>query len=144
MLLFESECATQKSNYEQLSETNFHTRCTLVGQASNDPLFSLQHVKKNDEKYTRLHKRLIERKLLTDDQSKLCEALLDLKMEIDTKIIQNANILNNESFVEQMMSKIIIDKFRNKYNFEINSENTKIINKLVTDEYINEFNGMAA
>ena len=98
----------------------------------------------NDEKYTRLHKRLIERKLLTDDQSKLCEALLDLKMEIDTKIIQNANILNNESFVEQMMSKIIIDKFRNKYNFEINSENTKIINKLVTDEYINEFNGMAA
>ena len=56
----------------------------------------------NDEKYARLHKRLMEKDPLTDSESKLFEALKGLKTEIDTQIEQNAKMLENENFVKKM------------------------------------------
>ena len=47
----------------------------------------------NDEKYARLHKRLMDKDPLTDSESKLFEALKGLKTEIDKQIEQNANML---------------------------------------------------
>jgi len=49
----------------------------------------------NDEKYARLHKRLMEKDPLTDSQSKLFEALSGLKAEVDKQIEQNAKMLYN-------------------------------------------------
>ena len=43
----------------------------------------------NDEKYARLHKRLMEKDPLTDSESKLFEALQGLKREVDLQILQN-------------------------------------------------------
>ena len=43
----------------------------------------------NDEKYARLHKRLLEKDPLTDSESKLFEALKGLKTEVDKHIEQN-------------------------------------------------------
>ena len=57
----------------------------------------------NDEKYARLHKRLMEKAPLTDSESKLFEALKGLKTEVDKQIEQNAKMLENENFVEKMM-----------------------------------------
>ena len=45
---------------------------------------------KNDEKYTRLHKRLMEKDPLTDSESKLFEALQSLKKEVDANVLQNS------------------------------------------------------
>ncbi len=47
----------------------------------------------NDEKYARLHKRLMDKDPLTDSESKLFAALKGLKTEIDKQIEQNANML---------------------------------------------------
>jgi type I restriction enzyme R subunit len=55
----------------------------------------------NDEKYARLHKRLMEKDPLTDKESKLFEALSGLKDAIDLEIMQKSDVLNNESFVEK-------------------------------------------
>lgn len=98
----------------------------------------------NDEKYARLHKRLMEKDPLTDSESKLFEALSGLKKEVDLQILQNSNLLENESFVERMTMRLVIDQFKNKHHIELDPAKTKRINALVVKEYMNEFYGRIA
>ncbi len=67
-----------------------------------------------------------------------------LKKETDTQILQNANILENESFVEKMISRLIVDQLKNKHNLPLDVKRTKFINGLIVKEYMNEFYGRAA
>ena len=97
-----------------------------------------------DEKYARIHKRLIEKSTLTISENKLFEALISLKKETDTTVLQNTKILENESYVEKMISRLIIDNFQNKHKIQLDSDKTKFINRLMVNEYINEFEGKAA
>ena len=98
----------------------------------------------NDEKYARLHKRLMEKDPLTDSESKLFEALQGLKKEVDHQIMQNAKLLENESFVEKMMMRLVIDQFKNKNNIPLDALTTKRVNGMLVKEYMNEFYGRVA
>ena len=98
----------------------------------------------NDEKYARLHKRLMEKDPLTDSESKLFEALQGLKKEVDAQIIQNSKMLENESFVERMMMLLVIDQFKNKQHIPLDAATTKRINGMIVKEYMNEFYGRTA
>lgn len=98
----------------------------------------------NDEKYARLHKRLMEKDPLTDRESKLFELLSGLKSQVDLKIEQNTQILSNENFVNQMVTRLIIDEFKTKNNIPLTAEVAKNINKLLVREYMNEYGGEAA
>ncbi len=97
----------------------------------------------NDEKYARLHKRLMEKDPLTDSESKLFEALNGLKAEVDKQIEQNAKMLENENFVEKMMMRLVIDQFKNKRHIPLTASTTKRINSLLVKEYMNEYQGRA-
>lgn len=98
----------------------------------------------NDEKYARLHKRLMEKDPLTDSESKLFEALQGLKKEVDLQILQNSKMLENESFVDRMMMRLVIDQFKNKNNISLDAAATKRINGMIVKEYMNEFYGRVA
>jgi type I restriction enzyme R subunit len=98
----------------------------------------------NDEKYARLHKRLMEKDPLTDSESKLFEALKGLKTEVDNQIQQNAKMLENENFVGKMMMRLVIDQFKNKQHIPLNAATTKRINNLIVKEYMDEYYGIAA
>lgn len=98
----------------------------------------------NDAKYARLHKRLMEKNPLTDSESKLFEALHSLKMEVDAQILQNSKMLENESFVEKMMVRLVIDQLKNKHHLPLDAEQAKTINTLMVREYMNEFYGRIA
>jgi type I restriction enzyme R subunit len=98
----------------------------------------------NDEKYARLHKRLMEKDPLTDKESKLFEALSGLKDAIDLEIMQKSDVLNNESFVEKMVLRLVIDQFKNKQHFPLKADRAKEINKMIVKEYMNEYNGRVA
>lgn len=98
----------------------------------------------NDEKYARLHKRLMEKDPLTDSESKLFEALKGLKAAADNQIQQNAKMLENENFVEKMMLRLVIDEFKKKHHIPLTAVTTKRINSLVVKEYMNEYYGVAA
>jgi type I restriction enzyme R subunit len=97
----------------------------------------------NDEKYARLHKRLMEKDPLTDSESKLFDALKGLKTEVDNQIQQNAKMLENENFVEKMVIRIVIDQFKNKQHIPLTAVETKRINGLIVKEYMNEYYGRA-
>ena len=72
------------------------------------------------------------------------EALKGLKTAVDTEILQNAKILENESYVEKMMMRLVINQFKNKQHININATDVKRINNILVKEYINEYNGMVA
>lgn len=95
----------------------------------------------NDAKYARIHKRLLEKNPLTDNERKLFDALKGLKTEVDNEILQNSKILENESYVEKMMMRLVINQFKNKQNININATDVKRINNILVKEYINEYNG---
>ncbi len=98
----------------------------------------------NDEKYARLHKRLMEKDPLTERESKLFDLLNGLKKEVDLKIEQNTQILNNENYVNQMVTRLIIQEFKTKNNIPLTADIAKNINTLLVKEYMKEFRGEAA
>ena len=83
----------------------------------------------------------MEKDPLTDSEAKLFEALQGLKKEVDAQIIQNSKMLENESFVERMMMRLVIDQFKNKQHIPLDAATTKRINGMIVKEYMNEFYG---
>ena len=92
----------------------------------------------NDAKYARVHKRLMEKDPLTDSERKLFEVLCELKDKVDNQILQNAKILENESFVDKMIARLVIVEFK-KQNIPLDLDKSKRIINLVTKEYMNEY-----
>ena len=97
----------------------------------------------NDAKYARIHKRLMEKDPLTDSERKLFEVLCELKEEVDNQILQNAKILENESFVDKMIARLVIGEFK-KQNIPLDLDKSKRVINLVTKEYMNEYYGKTA
>ena len=142
--LFKKKNLTEVSKEEM--EANINALNAIYSQAKElERKNQLMRAKyENDEKYARLHKRLMEKNPLTDSESKLFEALSGLKEAIDDQLQQNANMLENESYVEKMTLRLVIDQFKNKQNIPLDLESSKRINNLVVKEYMNEYHGRAA
>lgn len=98
----------------------------------------------NDAKYTRVHKRLKEKGDLTARESQIFEALQGVKQDADLQVLQNTRLLNNESYFDKVMMKMVRDQFINKNKIELDTAASKYINNLVVTEYINEFYGKTA
>ncbi|MNY35999.1 hypothetical protein D3C86_1704520 [compost metagenome] len=92
-----------------------------------------------DAKYTRIHKRLHERGGLTQTERRLFEALSGVKQQADEQVLQNTQLMNNESYFEGMMMPLVIGEFQNRQKIQLTPDASRTINQLVVAEYINEF-----
>lgn len=97
----------------------------------------------SDPKYARIHKRLVEKRNISDKESQIFEALKSVKYDADLQVLQNTRLLDNESYFSTQMMRLVIDQFKNKNKINLNAESSKYINNLVVNEYINEFYGRA-
>ena len=97
-----------------------------------------------DAKYARIHKRLLEKDPLTDSESKLFEALKGLKDAIDKEILQNSKLLENESYVEKMVMRLVVNQFKREQQVNISTTDVKRVNSIIVREYMNEYNGYVA
>ena len=100
----------------------------------------LRHKYQGDAKYTRIHKRLNESSGFTKKERQLFEALIQVKSQADDHVLQNTQMLNNESYFERMMQPIVIGEFCNRQSIKLTPDATRTINHLVVSEYMNEFN----
>ncbi|MBN8517768.1 MAG: type I restriction endonuclease subunit R [Candidatus Accumulibacter sp.] len=94
---------------------------------------------RGDAKYTRIHKRLQERGNVTQTERHLFEALVGVKAQADEQVLQNTQLLANETYFERMMQPIVIGEFYTRQHIKLTPEATRTINKLVVAEYMNEF-----
>ena len=92
----------------------------------------------DDAKYARLHKRLMEQKKLTQKERTLIPILTTLKKEVDSHILQNSQMLDNEAYVKKMILSLIIQTFKGTDSIKADLETSKFINQLLVKEYLNE------
>jgi len=95
----------------------------------------------NDAKYARIHKRLAEKGTLTQRERQIFEALKGVKTEADEQVLQNTKVLENESYFNTKMVRLIINHFVKVNKIDLDAETSKYINKLVVKEYMDEFYG---
>lgn len=95
---------------------------------------------RGDAKYTRVHKRLQERSTFTQTQRTLFDALTGVKQQADEHVLQNTQLLNNESYFGRMMMPIVIGEFQTRQKITLTPDAAHTINHLVVAEYMNEFN----
>ena len=92
-----------------------------------------------DAKYTRIHKRLQETGSLSQTERKLFDALAGVKSQADEQVLQNSQLLNNESYFEKLMQPIVIGEFLTRQHIKLTPDATRSINHLIVSEYMNEF-----
>jgi len=102
-----------------------------------------------DEKYTRIHKRITEKTKSNSDftnasnltERRIFAALTAVKKLTDDQVLNNQQLLNNESYFERTVMPNTIRQFKVEQKINLNSAAAKHINALVVREYLNEFNG---
>ncbi len=97
----------------------------------------------NDTKYARIHKRILEKGNISKRESEICETLMDIKKQVDEKVLINTNILNNESYFDKLMIQMVIGSF-GQHKIELDPESAKYINTCLVKEYMNEYQGNRA
>jgi type I restriction enzyme R subunit len=93
-----------------------------------------------DVKYTRIHKRLLERGGISDSERQIFEALSGVKQDADEQVLQNSQMLDNESYFERAMMPLVINRFMKQQQIKLNPDASRYINHLVVAEYLQEFN----
>lgn len=96
-----------------------------------------------DVKYTRIHKRLLEHGGISEIERKIFVALSAIKQDADNEVLNNTQILDNESYFERQMMPFVINRFMKQEKVKLNPDASRYINHLVVDEYLREFNAGA-
>lgn len=94
----------------------------------------------NDEKYTRIHKRLIEKGTLNSKELQLHRALMQVKNAVDSKLEGQEDILNNEAFFTKYLMQLVVSEFKKKENIPLDFATTENINQLIAREYLQLYN----
>ena len=76
---------------------------------------------------------------LTEPERRIFEALTDVKIQADEQVLQNTQLLDNDSYFERMMMPLVIGEFQTRHKINLNPDVSRYINQLVVTEYMNEF-----
>ncbi|MCX6353004.1 MAG: DEAD/DEAH box helicase family protein [Bacteroidetes bacterium] len=97
----------------------------------------------NDTKYARMHKRIMEKGNISKRESAICDTLMDIKIQVDDKVLINTKMLDNESFFQGLLMKMVIEGF-GKNKIELDPDSARYINSCLIKEYMNEYQGKYA
>lgn len=141
--LFKKKKLTEVSK-EQL-EANIELLDKLYNQAKaeerhNNLLLAKYH---QDQKYVRLHKRLIEKNFLTDNEIKLFETLNGLKVCVDNLVSKAEKQLENSDYISDMIAPLIFEEFEDKRDIELDIEEAKMIQHMLVKEYVIEYRNVS-
>ena len=92
-----------------------------------------------DPKYTRIYKRLLECGMFPGSERHIFEALKDVKQLADDVVLQNTQLLANDSYFERTIMPLVISQFQTQHSININAEASRYVNRLVVGEYIHEY-----
>ncbi|GGM82793.1 type I restriction-modification system endonuclease [Dyadobacter beijingensis] len=91
----------------------------------------------NDEKYARIHKRLIEKGGLNSKEMQLHRALTVVKTEVDTKLEGQEDFLANEALFDRYVLRLVAEQFVQQEKLDLDTPTRKNITTLISKEYFN-------
>lgn len=89
-----------------------------------------------DEKYVKIHKRVLER-IPEFNQVDLYEILTNLKNEIDDILLRKYDIMDTESYFKQTIMPMTLDEF-DKHNIKIVIDEVQIFTEVIVETYLAE------
>lgn len=93
----------------------------------------------NDEKYTRIHKRLSEKGSLNAKEMQLHKALMQVKQQVDNKLEGQEDLLKNEAFFKRYLLQLVVQEFKKNENIPLDFSTTENINNMIVNEYLQQF-----
>ena len=93
----------------------------------------------NDEKYTRIHKRLTEKGTLNAKESQLHRALMHVKNQVDEKLINQDDLRKNEPYFKRYLLQLVVQEFKKNENIPLDYATTETINNMIANEYLNQY-----
>lgn len=141
----ELERLFKKKNLNEVTQDEMNQNIGILNQIhekvkelnrENNQLKAKYH---GDPKYTRIHKRMLEHGSFTEPERRIFEALSGVKTQADEQVLQNTQLLENESYFGRMMMPLVIDQFKTQQKINLNPDTSRYINQLVVAEYMNEF-----
>lgn len=133
-----NEIAGEEVNQNIEILDQIHQRIKEINRENN----LLKSKYENDSKYVRIHKRLIEKGVINHQERKIFEALNKIKIDTDERVLQNSQILKNESYFNAEVGSKIFKQFYDR-GIELNVDSVKYINNLIVKEYMNEIKNEA-
>jgi len=94
----------------------------------------------NDEKYVRIHKRLIEKGKLNAKETQLYRALMQVKNEVDTRLEGQEDYLNNEELFERYLVRLVAQSFVVEEKLDLDAGTRQNIGNLIGKEYLQLYN----
>lgn len=98
----------------------------------------------HDEKYVRIHKRLMEKGQLSVKEMQLYEALQTIKQQTDDQLIRNNRIMENESYFGDFLLQLLVTELKENRSMKLDFATAKSINSMIVNEYLNQYHGNRA
>ncbi|WP_130735915.1 type I restriction endonuclease [Flavobacterium sp. J27] len=141
----ELERIFKKKNLSEVTQAdmieNMHLLQKIYDQAKElnrkNALLKAKYI--NDEKYTRIHKRLSEKGTLNAKEMQLHKALMQVKEQVDTKLEGQEDLMNNEPYFKRYLLQLVIQEFKKKENIPLDFSTTETINNLIVNEYLQQY-----
>lgn len=141
----ELERIFKKKNLSEINQSdmieNMHLLQKLYDQAKelNRKNALLKAKYENDEKYSRIHKRLSEKGDLNAKEIQLHKALMQVKQQVDDKLEGQEDLIKNEAFFKRYLLQLVVQEFKKKEQIEMDQAMKNNISNLIANEYLQQF-----
>ncbi|PKK36875.1 restriction endonuclease subunit R [Siphonobacter sp. SORGH_AS_0500] len=92
-----------------------------------------------DEKYARVHKRLMTDYKISAPKMQVYDALMSTKAQVDGIFLNNINLLHNDAYFRDEVMSIVIDQFIDTKKIDLDYNTTESINHLIVKEYLHQY-----
>lgn len=141
----ELERIFKKKNLSEVTQAdmiaNMHLLQKIYDQAKelNRKNALLKAKYENDEKYTRIHKRLSEKGTLNAKEMQLHNALMQVKQQVDEKLEGQEDIIKNEAYFKRYLLQLVVQEFKKKEQIEMDQDMKNKVSNLIANEYLQQF-----
>lgn len=142
----ELERIFKKKNLEEVSQEDMkeniallrsiYDRVTELNRRNN----LLKAKYEQDEKYARVHKRIVERNRDSLKELQLHAALMQVKAQADEQLQNNKNLLDNEAYFNRYILNLVASEFVQRSKLPLDMATTKAIHTLIAGEYLAQYN----
>jgi len=141
----ELERIFKKKNLNETTQTdmieNIHLLQKIYDKAKelNRKNALLKAKYESDEKYARIHKRLMKKGTLNAEEMQLHHALMQVKAQVDGKLEGQEDLMKNEAFFKRYLMQLVVQEFKNKEKISLDFSTTETINNMIVNEYLQQY-----